>query len=167
MQRQRPSLTSPKPRWRSAKLLAGTLALGLGSFGALTAVTALPAFAASVTSSNFTIGSPSGGVNAVSATPTSTVQGTAGVSFTVTFSATAALASGSSVTVTPSVALGSAPTNGSLVDLTSSALPPVRVQRRQQHRDERHVHPQQHLQHRQWRQSAGQFLGHSASVDSK
>ena len=121
MKRQRPSLTSPEPRWRSAKLLAGSLALALGSFGTLTAVTALPAFAASITSSNFTIGSPSGGVNAVSATPTSTVQSMASVSFTVTFSATAALASGASVTVTPSVSLGSAPTNGSLVDLTSSA----------------------------------------------
>jgi hypothetical protein len=95
------------------------VALALGSFGTLTAVAALPAYAASVTSSNFTIGTPTGGVNAVSATPVSTVQ-SATVNYTVSFSATAALSSGGSVTVTPSAALGSAPTNGSLVDLTSS-----------------------------------------------
>jgi hypothetical protein len=120
MQRQLASMTSREPRWRRAKLVCGALAVTLGSFGTLTAVTALPAFAASVTSSNFTIGSPTGGVNAVSVSPVSTVQG-ATVNFTVSFSATAALASAGSVTVTPSVALGSAPTNGSLVDLTSSA----------------------------------------------
>ena len=118
---------------RSAKLAAGSLALALGFFGTLTAVTALPAFAASVTSSNFTIGSPTGGVNAVTATPTSTVQSTASVSYTVNFTATAALASGGSITVTPSAALGSAPTNGSLVD-RRRRVPAVRVQRWQQQR---------------------------------
>jgi hypothetical protein len=101
--------------------VAGTLALTLGVFGSVAAVAALPASAlASVTSSNFTIGSPSGGVNAVSATPTSSVQGSS-VSYTVTFNATAPLASGGSITVTPSAALGSAPAGGALVDLTSSA----------------------------------------------
>ena len=121
MQRQQALSRSAGRGWRRAKLVAGTLAVAIGSFGTLTAVTALPASAASVTSSNFTIGTPTGGVNAVSVTPVSTVQSAANVSFTVSFSATAALSSGGSVTVTPSVALGSAPTNGALVDLTSSA----------------------------------------------
>jgi large repetitive protein len=112
---------SSERRWRRAKLVAGSLAVAIGSFGTLTAVTALPASAASVTSSNFIIGSPTGGVNAVSVTPVSTVQSGANVSFTVSFTATAAIASAGSITVTPSVALGSAPINGSLVDLTSSA----------------------------------------------
>jgi hypothetical protein len=122
MKMKRPSLTSPEPRRRRARLAAGTLALAVASFGTLTAVTALPASAASVTSSNFTIGSPTGGVNAVTASPTSTVQSTASVSYTVSFTATAALSSGGSITVAPSAALGSPPTNGSLIDPTSACL---------------------------------------------
>jgi hypothetical protein len=120
MQTQRPPLTSWQAARRRAKFIPCALALALASFGTLTAVSALPASAASVTSSNFTIGSATGGVNAVSVTPTSTVQGTS-VSYTVSFTATAALASGGSITLTPSVALGSVPTNGALVNQTTSA----------------------------------------------
>ncbi len=122
MQTKYSPIRSTGPLWRRAKLGASALVLAVASFGTLTGVTALPASAASVTSSNFTIGSPTGGVNAVSATPTSTVQSTPNVSYSVTFTATAALSSGGSIAVTPSAALGSVPTNGSLVDQASGCL---------------------------------------------
>ncbi len=121
MQTCRKSLTSPRASRRRSKLVGIAMVLALAGYGTLTAATALPALAASVTSSNFTIGSPTGGVNAVTVTPASTVQSTS-VSYTVSFTATAALSSGGSLTVTPSTALGSAPTNGSLVDTSSSCL---------------------------------------------
>ena len=122
MQTRYSPIASAGPPWRRAKLVAVGLGVALASFGTLTAVAALPASAASVTSSNFTIGSPTGGVNAVSATPTSTVQSTASVSYAVNFTATAALATGGSITVTPSAALGSVPANGALVDQSSGCL---------------------------------------------
>lgn len=121
MQYENPSATTPKRGWRRAKLVAGTLALTMGAFGTVAVVTALPAFA-DVTSNNYTIGTPSGAVNSVAVTPTSTTASIS-TSYTVLFTATSALsASGSStITVTPSVALGGTPTGGSLVDLTSSS----------------------------------------------
>ena len=122
MQARYSPIASAGPPWRRAKLVAAGLGVALASFGTLTAVAALPASAASVTSSNFTIGSPTGGVNAVSATPTSTVQSTANVSYAVNFTATAALATGGSITVTSSAALGSVPANGALVDQSSGCL---------------------------------------------
>ncbi len=122
MQTKYSPIRSKGPLWRRAKLGASALVVAVASFGTLTGVTALPASAASITSSNFTIGSPTGGVNAVSATPASTVQSTPSVSYSVSFTATAALSSGGSIAVTPSAALGSVPTNGSLVDQASGCL---------------------------------------------
>ena len=132
MQTRYSPMTSAGPPWRRAKLVAASLGVALASFGTLTAVTALPASAASVTSSNFTIGSPTGGVNAVSATPTSTVQSTASVSYAVSFTATAALAMGFHHCDAVR-GVGSVPANGALVDQSSAACSPgstVATQRR-------------------------------------
>ena len=89
MQYENPSATTPKRGWRRAKLVAGTLALTMGAFGTVAVVTALPAFA-DVTSNNYTIGTPSGAVNSVAVTPTSTTA-TISTSYTVLFTATSAL----------------------------------------------------------------------------
>ena len=122
MQYENPSATTPKRGWRRTKLVAGALALTMGAFGTVAVVTALPAFA-DVTSNNYTIGTPSGAVNSVTVTPTSTTA-TISTAYTVLFTATSALsaASSSTITVTPSVALSGAPAlaSASLVDLTSS-----------------------------------------------
>ena len=110
MHQQSPSDTAPR-RWRSrAKLAAGTLALTMGALGASLVATALPAYA-DVLSSFYTIGTPSGSVGTVTATPAS-VGAAASTSFTVTFTTAAALAgsSNASVTVIPSTALSSTPT---------------------------------------------------------
>ena len=115
MHQQRPSEPAPR-RWRGrAKLAAGTLALTMGALGAGLTATALPAYA-DVLSSFYTIGTPSGSVGTVSATPASVGAG-ASTSFTVTFTTAAALAgsSNSSVTVVPSVALSSVPTSIDLI----------------------------------------------------
>ncbi len=122
MQYENPSATTPKRGWRRAKLVAGTLALTMGAFGTVAAVTALPAFA-DVTSNNYTIGTPSGAVNSVSVTPTSTTA-TISTAYTVLFTATSAISASASstVTVASSVALTNVPvaSSVSLVDLTSS-----------------------------------------------
>ncbi len=110
MHQQSPSDTAPR-RWRSrAKLAAGTLALTMGALGAGLVATALPAYA-DVLSSYYTIGTPSGSVGTVTATPAS-VGASASTSFTVTFTPAAALAgsSNASVTITSSTALTSVPT---------------------------------------------------------
>ena len=70
MHQQSPSDTAPR-RWQSrAKLAAGTLALTMGALGAGLVATALPAYA-DVLSSFYTIGTPSGSVGTVTATPAS------------------------------------------------------------------------------------------------
>jgi hypothetical protein len=115
MHQQSPSGTAPR-RWRGrAKLAAGTLALTMGALGAGLTATALPAYA-DVLSSYYTIGTPSGSVGTVTATP-ATVAASASNSFTVTFTAAAALAgsSNASVTVTSSTPLSSVPTAVALI----------------------------------------------------
>ena len=89
MQYENPSATTPKRGWRRTKLVAGALALTMGAFGTVAVVTALPAFA-DVTSNNYTIGTPSGAVNSVTVTPTSTTA-TISTAYTVLFTATSAL----------------------------------------------------------------------------
>ncbi len=110
MHQQSPSNTAPR-RWRSrAKLAAGTLALTMGALGAGLVATALPAYA-DVLSSFYTIGTPSGSVGTVTATPAS-VGASASTSFTLTFNSVGALAgsSNASVTVIFHRALTSVPT---------------------------------------------------------
>jgi len=97
MNEQKTSAMTPGHGWRRAKLVAGTLALTLGAFGTVAAVTALPA-SASVTSNPYTIGSPTGAVNSVTVSPTS-VLAAASSSYTVTFVAPTAVASGGTVTI--------------------------------------------------------------------
>ena len=85
MHQQSPSDTAPR-RWRTrAKLAAGTLALTMGALGAGLVATALPAYA-DVLSSFYTIGTPSGSVGTVTATPAS-VGASASTSFQLTFNA--------------------------------------------------------------------------------
>ena len=88
----------------------------MGALGAGLVATALPAYA-NVLSSYYTIGTPSGGVSTVSATP-ATVGASASTSFSVTFTTAAALAgsSNASVTITlPTTTLTSAPTSIDLI----------------------------------------------------
>ncbi|HXW82334.1 MAG TPA: fibronectin type III domain-containing protein [Acidimicrobiales bacterium] len=101
-------------------LLASAVVLGTGAFGATFMVGAPSASAATLTSDEYTIGSPSGGGNGVSVTPTVTGSGASDVTYTLTFTATGVLTSGGSVTLVPSASLGSVPANGSLTDLTSA-----------------------------------------------
>src|SRR5271168_2264445 len=97
MQEQQPSATAPRHGWRRAKLVAGSLALTLGAFGTVAAVTALPA-SASVTSNPYTIGTPSGAVSNVTVSPTSALSGVS-TSYTVTFVSPGSIASGGTITI--------------------------------------------------------------------
>ena len=99
-----------RARWLGAGLAVTVVALGAGL-----AVTALPAYA-DVTSSDYTIGTPTGAVTAVAASPAAATTA-ASTQFKVTFTTPAALAgtSDSWVIVTPSESLGSAPANIALV----------------------------------------------------
>jgi hypothetical protein len=108
---------APRHGWRRAKLVAGTLALTMGAFGTVAAVTALPAFAA-VTSNPYTIGTPSGAVNSVTVSPTTGLSGTA-TSYTVTFISPGAVASGGTVTIGDSTTNNSVASTASGVTLVS------------------------------------------------
>jgi hypothetical protein len=111
MYQQSPSDTASR-RWRSrAKLAAGTLALTMGALGAGLVATALPAYA-DVLSSYYTIGTPSGSVGTVTATPAS-VGADASTSFQLTFPAAAALAGASNayINISSSAPLTSIPTS--------------------------------------------------------
>ena len=93
-------------------------AAGVLTTGALCAglvVAALPAYA-DVTSSYYTIGTPTGGVSTVVASPASVTEATP-TNFEVSFTAGAALSGASDgfITVAPSQSLASAPTNIDLV----------------------------------------------------
>jgi len=99
-----------RARWLGAGLAVTVVALGAGL-----AATALPAYA-DVTSSDYTIGTPTGAVTAIAATPAA-VTTAASTQFKVTFTTPAALAGSSNswVIVTPSESLGSVPANIALV----------------------------------------------------
>jgi hypothetical protein len=106
---------------RRARLVAATLGLTLGVSGAGVALTAMPVYA-NVTTGDYTIGTPSGAVGGVVATPSSAAEATL-VDFEVTFTSGAALSAGSDswINVIPSTELGSAPTG---IDLVGSSSPP-------------------------------------------
>ena len=99
-----------RARWLGAGLAVTVVALGAGL-----AATALPAYA-DVTSTDYTIGSPTGAVTSVVATPAAATAG-ASTQFVVTFTTPASLAGSSDswVTVTPSESLGGTPFNIALV----------------------------------------------------
>src|SRR5580700_1737660 len=76
--------------WRGlSKAVSATLALALLALGGGLAATAVPAYA-NVTTGEYTIGSPSGAVSSVSASP-STVGVSAGTGFQLSFTEVAAL----------------------------------------------------------------------------
>ncbi len=99
-----------RTRWLGAGLAVTVVALGAGL-----AATALPAYA-DVTSSDYTIGTPTGAVSAIAATPAAVTSG-ASTQFEVTFTTPAALAGSTDswVTVTPSESLGTVPFSIALV----------------------------------------------------
>jgi hypothetical protein len=101
--------------------VAGAVALTVGTFGGLAAITALPASAAVLTTKSYTIGAPAAAVTNVTVSPTSATGSTA-TGFVVKFTATHALsnASGDSVTLSFSPALGTAPATPTLIDDTAS-----------------------------------------------
>jgi hypothetical protein len=98
----------------------------MGTFGALVAVTALPAFA-SVTSAAYTIGSPSGTVSNVAISPTTATTGVS-QSYQVSFTATAALAESATaaddgtITITPNADWAGPPTNVEVIDSASGCF---------------------------------------------
>jgi hypothetical protein len=99
MQEPIASAKTPSGR-RRAKLLAGTLALTMASFGAAVGISAAPAFA-DFTSNNYTIGTPGSAFTAVSATPTAATSGSS-QSYVITATAPSAIPNGDDVTVTDS-----------------------------------------------------------------
>ena len=129
MQEEHPLARSPRRGWRRAKLLAGTVALTMAGFGSVAVVSALPASAATACGSatgapgcvtnTYTIGSPSGGVNNVTVTPTTATTGTA-QSYTITFVAVNALATGNTITIGDS--LGNAVVSTVSTQLATVAL---------------------------------------------
>ena len=131
MQEEHPLAKSPRRGWRRAKLLAGTLALTLAGFGSVAAVSALPASAAAACGSAtgapgcvtnaYTIGAPSGGVNNVTVTPT-TATSAVSTTFTITFVAVNALATGNTVTIGTSTALPAAINNSTVALIAGSCL---------------------------------------------
>jgi hypothetical protein len=98
--------------------LAGAAILTAGGLVGGLALTAVPAYA-DITTSTYTIGTPSAPVSGVAATPTG-VTADAHTSFEIVFTVGTALvgSSSDSVTVVPSTSLGSAPTS---VALTGSS----------------------------------------------
>ncbi len=115
MQESGRSAISPRRGLGRARWLGAGLAVTVVALGAGLAATALPAYA-DITSSDYTIGTPTGAVSAIAATPTAVTTG-ASTQFKVTFTTPAALAGSSDswVTVTPSEGLGSVPVNIALV----------------------------------------------------
>jgi len=113
MRQKKPSVETPGRVRKGTKFLASTVALAMGAFGTLAAVTALPAFA-DVTTANYTIGTPTGAVTGAAVTPTSVVSG-ANTSWTVSFTTPAALGTNATITVASSATLGSAPNSAYLL----------------------------------------------------
>lgn len=109
------SAISPRRGLGRARWLGAGLAVTVVALGAGLAITALPAYA-DVTSTDYTIGTPTGAVTAIAATPAAVTTG-ASTQFKVIFTTPVALAGSTDswVTVTPSESLGSAPANIALV----------------------------------------------------
>jgi hypothetical protein len=88
----------------------------MGAFGTIAAIEAMSASAATGLESNsYTIGSPTGAVSNVAATPPTVAAGATLTQFGVSFTATSALSGTSaSITISTNEALGSAPVAGSV-----------------------------------------------------
>ena len=99
MQEPIASAKTPSGR-RRAKLLAGTLALTMASFGAAVAITAAPVWA-SVTTNDYTIGTPGSAFTGVSVTPTAATS-LQDQAYVITATAPSAIPSGDTITVTDS-----------------------------------------------------------------
>ncbi len=112
MQEPIASAKTPSGR-RRARLLAGTLALTMASFGAAVAITAAPAWA-SVTTNSYTIGTPGSAFTNVSATPTAATS-LQSQAFVITMTAPSAIPNGDTITVTDS--------DGNAVVGSASAFP--------------------------------------------
>ncbi len=121
MQEPIASAKTPSGR-RRARLLAGTLALTMASFGAAVAITAAPAWA-SVTTNSYTIGTPGSAFTNVSATPTAATSGQS-QAYVITMTAPSAIPNGDTITVTDSasnaVVATTVLTSVSLVDSVAS-----------------------------------------------
>jgi|GEM_PF-961079 predicted RNA-binding protein with TRAM domain len=113
MREKKPSVETPRRLRRSAKFLAGLVGLTMSAVGSLVAITALPA-SATVTTANYTIGTPTGAVTGAAVTPTSVVSG-ANTSWTVSFTTPAALGTNATITVSSSEPLSSAPSSAYLL----------------------------------------------------
>ncbi|HTW07951.1 MAG TPA: hypothetical protein VME46_10590 [Acidimicrobiales bacterium] len=109
-------LSALSPRWarRGTKFVAGGIALAVGTFGGLAAITALPAYAFST--NNYTIGSPTGVVTGVTVSPTSALASATDQSYTVTFTSPAAL----SYSVPDTITIGDSTTGNTVADTASS-----------------------------------------------
>jgi hypothetical protein len=99
MQEPIASAKTPSGR-RRARLLAGTLALTMVSFGAAVAITAAPAWA-SVPTNDYTIGTPGSAFTSVSVTPTAATSAQP-QAYVITATAPSAIPNGDSITVTDS-----------------------------------------------------------------
>ncbi len=99
MQEPIASAKTPSGR-RRARLVAGTLALTMASFGAAVAISAAPAWA-TVTTNTYTIGTPGSAFTSVSATPTAATSGQS-QSYVLTMTAPSAIPNGDTITVTDS-----------------------------------------------------------------
>jgi hypothetical protein len=113
MKIKKPSVEAPRRLRKSTKFLAGLVGLTMSTVGGLAAITATSA-SATVTTANYTIGTPTGAVTGAAVTPTSVVSG-ANTSWTVSFTTPAALGTNATITVDASQTLGSPPNSAYLL----------------------------------------------------
>src|SRR5579875_1247189 len=142
MREKKPSVETPRRLRRSAKFLAGLVGLTMSAVGSLVAITALPA-SATVTTANYTIGTPTGAVTGAAVTPTSVVSG-ANTSWTVSFTTPAALGTNATITVSSSEPLSSAPSSAYL--LSGSCLQVTGYTYHERY----HVHGELQFGHQRW-----------------
>jgi hypothetical protein len=96
----------------------------MAAFGAAVAISAAPAFA-NVTSNTYTIGTVSGAVSGLAVSPTTVTTSTVGQSFALTFTATAALTTGNTITVNANTAaplLFTAMSNAQVIDHSNTCF---------------------------------------------
>lgn len=89
MREKKPSVVTPRRVGRGTRFLATTAALAVGAFGGLVAIAASSA-SATVTTGDYTIGTPTGAVTGAAVTPTSVVEDQS-TSYTVSFTTPASL----------------------------------------------------------------------------
>ncbi len=121
MQEPIPSARTRSGRGR-ARLVGGTLALTMASFGAAVAISAVPAWA-SLTTNSYTIGTPGPAFTDVSVTPSAAITGES-QSYVIVTTAPSEIPNGDTITVTDSagdaVVATTVLTSVSLVDLNAT-----------------------------------------------